>query len=253
MDFWEVPSSGLICCNSSQSHHIAFIKSPRTAVCFAMCLELPIPWKQILAYHEIVFLKHHLCDGVELEMCSVFNKQLQPDFSSLTSRWSIHCHCDDSSSLQCWAGRKCITELFEELLRGTTYNQMFWFYRSYVNRGLPEGILYMGSIYFRKLHLIYIRVILDADMKRVRRLNFGDCVYIDGYYGNFLVIFCKSCNLTEIQAKVCAKRTRRFLRKAMECCTGPKHTSRREVLRQRELERLMKYGTPISQKYVKYL
>lgn len=218
-----------------------------------MCLEMPVPWKQILTYDEITFLKHHLCDSIELEMCSVFNKHLQPDFSSLTSRWSLHCHCHDSTSLQCLAGRKLIASLFEELLTGTVFNQMFWFYRQYVNRGMPEGILYMGSTYFRKLHLIYIRVILDADMKKVRKLNFGSCVYIDGYYGNFLVVFCRSCNLTEIQARVCARRTRKMIKKAIHCCSGPKHSSKREILRQRELERLMKYGVPISQKYVKYL
>lgn len=249
-----MPSSGILCPSSSDSHSIAFVKSRRTAVGFAMCLELPVPWKQILSHHEFIFLKHHLCDNVELEICSVFNKNLQPDFSSLTSCWSLHCHCDDPTSLQCLSGRKVIVSLFEEILKGSAYNQMFWFYRAYVNRGMPEGLMYMGSVFFRKIHLIYIRVILDSDMKKIRKKNFGQAVYVDGNYGNFLILFCHSCtHLSEIQAKVCAKRTRRMIKLALQYCSGPKCYSKKELLRQKELERLMKYGVPISQKYVKYL
>ncbi|YP_094053.1 E4 ORFD [Bovine mastadenovirus A] len=253
MEHFEVPGSGLICCNSTDSHPVAFVRSPRTAACFAMCLELPVPWMHILSHHEFVFLKRHLCDGVELEMCSVFSKDLQPDFSSLQSRWYLHCHCDNSGSLQCLSSRKVLTGLFQEVLKGTFYNQLFWFYRGCVNKNLPEGLMYMGSVYIRGIHLIYIRVILDGDMKRIRKLNFGEAVYVDGLYGNFLIVICRSCNLSEIQAKVCAKRTRRLLKRAVGCCSGPKQPSKKEVVRQRELLQLMKYGLPMSQKYVKYL
>ena len=113
--------------------------------------------------------------------------------------------------------------------------------------------MYMGSVFVRGIHLIYIRVLLDGDMKKIRMQNLGEAVYVDGLYGNFLILICRSCNLSEIQAKVCARRTRRIIKRAAACCSGPKTPSRKELIRERELLRLMKYGQPTSQKFVKYL
>ena len=253
MERAAVPSAKFQCEPNCDSHFLAHIKCPKTAVCFAMCLELPIPWDQILYHHEKVFLQRALCGSVELEVCSVFNKMLQPDFSSLTSRWSVHCHCPDKQSLQCFAGKKVVLSFIEQILKGTMYNQMFWNYRAYVNRGMHETLIYVGSYYIRGVHYVVIRALLDSDMARIRMYNFGEAVFVNGLYGNFLILICRSCNLTELQARVCARRTRRVLKRALCCCCGPKVASKKELLRQKELARMLKYGVSLTQRYVKYL
>ena len=248
-----VPVADFECSTDTDNHCIAYLKSPKTAICFAMCLEIPIPWECILYHHEKVFLQPLLCSSVELEMCSVFNKFLQPDFTSLTSRWCVHCHCSDQHSLQCLAGRRVVVGLVEAVLKGTMYNQMFWNYRAYVNRNMPETLMYVGSVFIRRIHFVFIRVILDKDMNKIRTQNFGESFYINGLYSNFLILVCRSCNLSECQAQICARRTRRYMKRALLCCSGPKVPSKKEPFRQRELLRFLKYGEHFTYKYVKYL
>ncbi|AP_000020.1 E4 ORFD [Ovine mastadenovirus A] len=253
MDNLNIKSSDYNCRSSLSNHCIGYVKSPKSATCFAMCLELPILWEFILCHHETIFLKNYLCNCVEIEMCSVYDKFLLPDYSSLAARWGLHCHCTDRQTLQCFAARRVIKALVKEVLKGTMYNQMFWDYRQFVNRGLPDTLLFVGSYYVRRVHFIVIKVILDKDVEKIRKLQFGEAAYINGLYSNFIVLICRSCNLTEIQAKICARRTRKFLLKALKCCSGPKVASKKEAQRQKDLIRLFKFGSALTQKYVKYL
>ncbi|AAK26498.1 E4 ORFD [Mastadenovirus porcusquintum] len=253
MEEWVIPTTGYECHNLRGNHGTDFITSPPSAVCFAMCLEFPVPWKQILTRHELLYLEEYLCDSIELEVSSVCTNDGQ-DCGRCIASWELHCHCPDKMSLQCLSARKVIVGLFREVLNGTCYNNMFWFYREYVNRGMPERLLYTGSVMFRGIHLIFIRILLDSDSIRIRKLNCGACVFYEGMYCNYLILMCKSCkHMSEIQARVCARRTRLVLKRASLLCDGCKGGSLKEVWRQRELLRVMKYGKNVSKSFIKFL
>ena len=104
------------------------------------------------------------------------------------------------------------------------------------------------------LTVIFIRILLDSDSIRIRKLNCGACVFYEGTYCNYLILLCKSCkHMSEIQARVCARRTRLVLKRASLLCDGCKGGSLKEVWRQRELLRVMKYGKNVSKSFIKFL
>lgn len=228
-------------------HEVGYIYSIKPGACFTVMLNMHIPWPLILNK-----LGRQVFQQVEIgcqEGDNVLLRPLNSEFVTGHEQWVVHCHCKKPGSLQCLAGGRVMCDLAEEYVYGSLYNEMFPTYRQYVNRGLPNFMQYVGSVYFRGKHLIYV-VFRRKDQLResVEKISFGLHVCISHSRHNILIFCCKSCKtLTEIMACCCMRRTRLLLVKCANILLKSGHPylyERSEPARQKMLSRLMKYGVP---------
>ena len=231
-------------CNGPQ-HQTNIIPNVVGGVTFVSNLELPIPWRYILPHEQYIFLKNHLCGGIDLNMANFKRSRLNGK-----ETWLTHCHCPDEKSLQCIAASQIIGKIVNEFMAGMYFNVKHMFYRGYVNNGLPEQLLYQGSVLFRGQHLIYVKCMTDEDSHNLRYLQVPgmNTIYCNANYSNFFILVCESCkNETETQAYSCAYHTKKWLHRGLKLC---KRKSRRESLlekgRQRQLVKFYKFQEPIT-------
>lgn len=218
-------------------HKVGFIYVPKSAAWFLPYYELPIIWHEILNPLEVRVLQfRHFLDVA----CTVFNKDSCYLFGG--EKIYVECRCTDPKSLHCQALARCVIMLIEKFFAGTLYNKMFPFYRSSVNRSLPNLILYQGSALLRQKHYIYLRVKRDNHFFYLKqKMSFGHSYFVEAPLGNFIVLICHYCQGgTELHTRICAKRTRRFLLRAVKllCKWEGKSfkPSRREPIRQKILQ-----------------
>ncbi|SMG83460.1 E4 34K [Bottlenose dolphin adenovirus 1] len=230
---------------SGPTHPTVIVCSRPGAVPFVQFMEIPIPWQYILSHREYVFLKHHLCGGMELHSVSFRRSRILGD-----ERWITHCHCNDPTSLQCLASRTYIYQLLKEFMLGTDFNSKWMFYRERVNIGMPECLLYIGSVYFRDLHLVYIRFsgsVEDCMGLRYTQVGGIQCVYCNADYGDFYVLICKSCkNRSEGNAYVCCRYTIKWMKAALNLMKSTNLTpSGKEEERCKQYRRFFEYNIPV--------
>ncbi len=48
------------------------------------------------------------------------------------------------------------------MIYGSLYNLRFPWYREIVNCGMPKEVLFMGSVFVRGRHIMYIRLLYDG-------------------------------------------------------------------------------------------
>lgn len=133
-------------------------------------------------------------------------------------RWMIHCHCKSPGSLQCKAGGVVLASWFKMLIYGALVNVRFPWYREVVNRNMPKEVMFVGSVYARGRHFIYIRLLYDGHAAAVlQNVSFGWSFFSYGILNNLVVLGCTYCrNLDELSMRCCARRTRRLMARAVK-------------------------------------
>lgn len=228
--------------------------SVKSAACFAVLYYFHIPWTLILnklgrKIFGLVEVGCYMADNVLL-------RPLTHEDITGSEQWVVHCHCERPGSLQCIAAGRVMCDLFEEYVFGTIYNDMFPSYRQYVNRGLPKFLHYVGSVYFRGKHFIYVAFQTRFQMQDcLKSISFGPHTCLSHSRHNMLIMCCMSCRrLTEIMACCCMRRTRLLLLKCVRHLLKLGNFNARnheEKHRQRMLDRMRKYGMPF--KFIHYV
>lgn len=251
-------------CSVSTLHPVGAVRNSRAAVCFVPCLEIVVPWRFILSHQEWIFLKHSLCGGLELEQIC-----FSPETLCGRELWNFHCHCLKRSSLECRAGQVVMRSLMREIIRGCEYNRIFWWFREAVNLPSVSRVMYVGSVMFRGAHLVYMKIMYDCDLKLLRMFHWGEVIYCDGDYANYIVLVCRRCHeLSEPVARRCAHRLRHWLKLAAEAIGAQRRgrkqqftegewwsrqrDAEREEERQRALQECMVLGKSVSYQRIKY-
>lgn len=219
------------------------VMSHPAAVCFVPYLELPIPWDFILNHYErCIFYKFFRLCG-----CTLTIDEHKSSCFHGRELWDIHCHCQNPESLQCLSTGKILKMWCKQVLRGAFYNAQFPFYRYVANYYHLTTVRYVGSLFVNRVHLIYLHFKKENDLKYVLSGWLGKHRFVDCTLNSWLILKCISCkHLTEIQARVCARRTRKIIKKI--CCHIALHRRRAlrrnpyEILRQKMFSRLLRYG-----------
>ena len=189
---------------------IGHVKAPLSCLQLALHYEFPLPWHKMLYNWEYRLLKNYLCTGTRVLIN--FVDDLQSLISHKDFQWSVCCHDAHETSLEALARRVVITNIMKEIMTGFEYNIKYNFYRKFVNKNMGWRLFYVGSLMFRKLHLIFIKIDYWGDVMRIKRLKLNSAVVCYAYTTDFLVLICNSCaDNTRLSAINCAKRTRAML------------------------------------------
>lgn len=218
---------------------LGYVEAPVSCLPLAMNFEFPIPWQYILQPWEYRLLRLYLCTATR------FSLGRGSDFYYLVKHklpfmWSVCCHDAHENTLEARARRVVVTNLMKELMAGFGFDIKFKFYRKYVNKNLSFRVLYEGSVMFRDIHLIFVKIDYWGDVVRIKRLRLKNAVVCSAFTGDYLVIFCKGCRgLKRSLAKECAFKTRAALwLVARVCDTFTSEPSQYELQRQSDLRRL---------------
>ncbi|ADZ39826.1 E4 orf6 [Simian adenovirus 48] len=200
-------------CDMNTMHDVSAVRGMVGCVGFAVFMEWPVPWDMILTSYEWHLLKHYLnvcisCATIDLRRSSVIHGN---------EVWTLHCHCNRPGSLQCMAGGIMLATWFNRVVYGAAINQRCIWYREVVNYQMPKEVLYVGSVYMRGRHLIYLNIRYDVHAQIVKQfVSMGWCQHAYGIMNNLVVLCCISCaSLSEMRMRCCAKRTRRLMRRAV--------------------------------------
>lgn len=193
-------------CLDRTYHVIGFIVAPYSAASFTRVREFHVPWKWVLS--ETVLSRFLSFSGLCTNMLSHVDAR-----SNRAGVYEVHCHCDDPKSLQCAAGGRVIMSTLTKFVAGAAFNQMFPFYRSIANESVSSYVIYEGSVYYQKVHYIYISTLPwqqtgDRLIEILRETGRDYNLYVGEYW---FILRCFSCDLTEHAAKKCAFRTNAFL------------------------------------------
>lgn len=229
-------------------HDVSEVRGISSCISFTVLQEWPVYWDLILSDWEKFVMKQYMkvclcCATLDLE----FNQVLRG-----SERWILHCHCNSPGSLQCKAGGVVLANWFRMLVYGSLINCRAFWYRQIVNHNLPREVMYVGSVFIRRRHLIYIRIHLDGHAIAIlEKMSFGWSVFSYGTLNNIIIMCCNSCSdLSEIQMRCCAKRTRSLLIRAVRLLHNTTsyqpHRSIFEGCRQRLLKGLMEYHRPFT-------
>ncbi|AMB43041.1 E4 34K [Bat mastadenovirus WIV13] len=236
-----MPTTKVTHCLMTDSHHVGRVRSNPGCSFFIPLRELVIPWDLLFqggAYRILKQLGLFCFSSITLPGSCYYIFGYE--------EWDVHCHCYNAYSLQCLAGKKIMYYLHVEVMYGCNYNIMFKDYRPYVNYKMPGNFIYIGSVMFRKFHLIYIRFKFLRELRYcIKVVSFGDACYIKTNH-NMLVIKCISCkNLTDIAAACCRRRIRKLLLKCVKAIRSqrwPLYPSKREKFRIKHFTDLMNYN-----------
>ncbi|ALE30486.1 34K [Simian adenovirus 17] len=242
-------SPGVLECEHLNMHYVSEVRTIPACVPFTVLQEWPVPWDMVLTPWERFVMKHYMRVCVCCATIDVEPRQVIRGYE----RWVIHCHCKQPGSLQCKAGGVVLTNWFKMLVFGALVNVRFPWYPQVVNYELPKEVMYMGSVCVRGRHLIYLRILYDGHAAAVLEfMSFGWSVFSFGILNNMVVMGCTYCkDLTEIQVRCCARRTRRLLIKAVRFLnSSPRRGAFRRSLgeprRQQLLRGLMEHHRPFT-------
>lgn len=223
-------------CLDHNYHVIGFIVAPYSAAAFARIRELPIPWAWVLS--ETVLIRFLSFSGLCTNMVSHRNNR--------SGVFELHCHCEDPKSLQCAAGGRVLMSTITKFVAGAAYNQLFPRYRALANDAVSSYVTYEGSIYYSKVHYIYISTLPwqqtgDRLIEILRETGRDYNLYTGEYW---IILRCFSCDLTEDAAKKCAMRTNAFLIRCAKLLGSRLSciTPREERQHERALRRAVRQG-----------
>lgn len=235
-------------CENLNMHNVSEVRGITSCISFVVLQEWPVFWDMVLTAWE----KHVMRTFMRVCICCAIIDVDPKQVLRGSERWTLHCHCDSPGSLQCKAGGVVLANWFKMLVYGSLINMRIPWYRAVVNRDLPKEVTYVGSVFLRGRHLIYLRVLFDGHAGALlRRMCFGWSAFSYGILNNLLILGCDFCkDLSEIQMRCCAKRTRRLLIKAVRLLDRTtSYTPRRSLLetpRQRLLRGLMELHRPFT-------
>ncbi|UYL15023.1 early E4 protein [Bat mastadenovirus] len=226
----------------NDEHPIGRVKGCRFAICFVPYLEFPLPWDLFLCPRERYYLRLYF------RTCSATLTIDEHKSNCYHGHeiWDLHCHCLKPGSLQCQAGGKLLRSVARAAVRGTFYNAYFSFYRATANYHQLRAVRYVGSTFISGTHLIYLHLNRESDMKFISGSWLGPHRVVDCTLNTWIILQCKSCQLlTERQARVCARRTRRIIKRCCEAIGRHRPKSLKlnymEPLRQKMFTRLYRY------------
>lgn len=201
------------CTNFNHDYHIvgfAFYPNSILSFRFESC-RIAIPFEWMLPLHLKKFLAY---SGLCPMMLTVHS-----DVFAAAPVFAIHCHCPDSMSLQCIAGRGILVKLISDILAGGAYNLLFKRYREIVNKGVPDNVKYIASIYYKRCHYIYFKTTNEQELERIMKnlRAAGKDNNIMWGAQRWIIYQCRSCDLTGVAARRCMKRARKFLGVLMSC------------------------------------
>ncbi|QHR77517.1 E4 34K [Squirrel monkey adenovirus] len=262
----EPPTGGSECfsrrCDTNTLHDVITVSAVPSSVMFTVYLEWPAPWHMILSEYEQCLMRRYMCVCACPATLDIVNCRMIRG----NEVWTLHCHCASPGSLQCRAGAHVLRRWFYLLVVGSLINLRVPWYRPLVNEHLPKEVMYVGSVYVRGLHLIYINVRYDEHARHlITTVNFGLSAFHYGTMNNMLVLCCSYCRTgDEIRFRCCARRTRRLLCRAVRevdsISRRPLRASRTEHVRQRMFDSVMLryralsydvYDRPRSSDYVR--
>ncbi|BBE38385.1 35kDa protein [Human adenovirus 4a] len=236
-------------CDTLSMHNVSSVRGLPCSAGFTALQEFPVPWDMVLTPKELRVLKTCMSVCLCCANIDLFSSQLIHG----RERWVIHCHCQDPGSLRCMAGGAVLAIWFRRIIQGCMFNQRVMWYREVVNLHMPKEIMYMGSVFWRGRHLIYIRIWYDGHVGSiVPQMSFGWSTLNYGLLNNVVVLCCTYCfDLSEIRIRCCARRTRRLMLRAIGIMRresqdpDPLSSSLTERRRQRLLRGLMRHNRPI--------
>ncbi|ALE30450.1 34K [Simian adenovirus 19] len=235
-------------CENLNMHNVSEVRGVPSCVSFTVLQEWPVYWDSVLTAWEKHVMKTYMqicicCATIDVEYNQIIRGY---------ERWVLHCHCNSPGSLQCKAGGVVLSNWFRMAIYGSLVNVRFPWYRQVVNYHLPKEVLYVGSVFIRGRHLIYVRVFLDGHAVAVlENSSFGWSAFSYGILNNLIIMVCTHCkDLSEIQMRCCAKRTRRFIIRAVRLLdrltSYQPRRSRLETARQSLLRGLMERHRPFT-------
>lgn len=195
-------------CDYDRQHTVATVRADHGAAPFAITMDWPIPWKHILPSE----VRHVL--SCMTDYCLGYADISSRQSSHLHGRevWTIHCHCKNPSSLQCAAAASVFKSLFQECIDGAGFNCKFVFYQRLLSKINTPFLHYIGSMYVRGVHYIYLSNASMEYVDYVSQLDWGEAILWDGWGRNYLILVCRSCKgLGEASVRSCAFRIRRLM------------------------------------------
>lgn len=236
-------------CQTSPSHITTVVSAPNFLNCFAFAYEVPIPWQDILTRHEKFFFGDLTCpSGLELILhshCCLAEPQ----------SWRLHCHCSTRHTLQCLAGRHVVKNAAIKFISGARFNKTHLWYREYVNNERPDEITYVGSIMYKDVHYVYLKlsfstVMMEAALDAIKACLNPDMGFVlRGQFNYWVILKCIACpSSTYTCYRSCAVRTRAIVNRMLleiekiPMFTFRRITSRSEERRQTSLRRAMLHG-----------
>lgn len=229
-------------------HYVSEVRTIPACISFTVLQEWPIWWNMVLTEWENFVMETYMRICVCCATIDVESRQVLRGFE----RWWLHCHCNNPGSLQCKAGGVVLTNWFKMLIYGSLVNLRFPWYREVVNFGMPKEVLFVGSVFVRGRHLIYIRILYDGHAAAVlEAMSFGWGFFSYGILNNLVVMGCTYCkNLDELSVHCCARRTRRLMARAVGVLSRDiiraVRRSAAEGRRQRLLRGLMEHHRPFT-------
>lgn len=236
------------------THVVATVRSVPGLVNFIIDFELPIPIVKLFPAHEKWILNF-------LNYCSAPLNIVNPkrQFVCGQERWAVHCHCAKPFSLQCLSGAVIIQRVLKNYIRGAGFNAKYLMYREICNYNCSDSLAYVGSVMYRGIHFIHLKIRHDDMYITVRRMvDFGNHVGICSIFGNYVIIECKKCtamNYDNVQQ--CAYRTRRKIINCYKALYSAKrwklvNNQEQERYKQSCLKKFCKYKVPINIKHKKW-
>lgn len=228
-------------CDTLHLHNVGEVRALPCCAGFIMLQEWPVLWDMVLTRWEMYVMRTYMNVCVCCATMDVESRQLVHGYE----RWILHCHCSRPGSLQCRAGAVVLARWFKMLVYGAMINQRCLWYREVVNYNLPKEVCYVGSVFVRGRHLIYLKIMYDGHIQLVLgHMSFGWSALSYGILNNLLVLGCSYCkDLSEIQMRCCARRTRSLMLRAVRIigskARGTLCRSSLEPRRQRLLQDLM--------------
>lgn len=223
------------------------VRASKAVNYFAVTSELPLPWTKMLTKHQQLYLKPQMT--VTCTLVRIGHLCLAEDLV-----WLLNCGCGNPNSLQCLASRPLIKDLVGLFMCGSVFNWEWPWYRGIVNNRMPKHLLYVGSIYYNKLHFIYIKCELEDKEEAFKScFNADTTVFIKSKYkGVYGIMVCISCRKrTFLNAACCARRVKKTMRRLVRVLLPPRYVwSYQEVACRQAFERVTRFGKCCEMKSV---
>lgn len=193
-------------CSEGSAHVVATVRSVPGLINFILNLEMPVPINRLFNHHEKWILQF-----ISYCSCPLMLLNPQRKFVGGHERWAIHCHCKDPYSLQCLCAAVVMQKAISLYVYGAGFNSKFLFYREICNYNCSNMFGYVGSVYFRKFHYIYLKIKDDEMYVHLRKkMLFGNHVCTSTIFGNYIILICKNCkSLSPAAVQACARKVRK--------------------------------------------
>lgn len=229
------------CRANGQYHLVCSVKSFPSFAPFYCAPDLPVPWHWLLDYNMRRMFEKFFCAS-----CLYFGQ-----LNGHMSQALLPVHADrGEESLQFRASLVVLKDALQHFVNGSGFNKKYIWYREVVNNGLTDSLKYMGSVWVKGLHVMYVKMDSLSLFHLFSCLDFGDDMYaVRGPANCYLVMRCRTCcMLSESQVMICAERVNRVLNKLTLFAMKRKMVMRRgrEIREARQVYRQLRYGDDIK-------